>query len=245
MSRPRKIAIGALIVLLAAAPFVPRGSDEDGSVTPIGDGETGALATSATAGAGRVTPEMQAEIDRVVAQSRAAGRMSTKLDPSSLAASLVRCADFEGQRYCLGTGWTERSEADVQARVATAARTVAARPTGAAEATGDLDAARRTAADGRPRPGAAGGGRAARADPGCSVGGEGVAPASRDRGGRTPCRLRGRAPGGGGRGGDRHRRGEGEAQDHQGLPRSGTSCCAASTWPSRSAPTGAARPPCR
>jgi hypothetical protein len=140
MSRTRKIAIGVLIVLLAAAPFVPRGSDEDGSVTPIGKAEKGALATSATAGLGRVTPQMQAEIDRVVGASRSLGRMSTKVDPSTLADRLVRCADFDGQRYCLGTGWTDRTEADVQARIATAAHPIAARTARPAETTGDLDA---------------------------------------------------------------------------------------------------------
>ena len=39
MSRDPKIAIGALVVLLAAAPFVPRGDDEDGAVAPIGEAE--------------------------------------------------------------------------------------------------------------------------------------------------------------------------------------------------------------
>ena len=140
MSRTRKIAIGVLIVLLAAAPFVPRGSDEDGSVTPIGDGETDALATSATAGVGRVTPGMRAEINRVIGAGRTMGRMSAKVDPSTLATSLVRCADFDGQRYCLGTGWTDRTQADVRARIGTAARTVTARRAGAAESTGDLSA---------------------------------------------------------------------------------------------------------
>ncbi len=140
MSRTRKIAIGVLIVLLAAAPFVPRGSDEDGSVTPIGDGETDALATSATAGVGRVTPGMRAEINRVVGAGRTMGRMSAKVDPSTLATSLVRCADFDGQRYCLGTGWTDRTQADVRARIGTAARTITARRGGAAESTGDLSA---------------------------------------------------------------------------------------------------------
>jgi hypothetical protein len=140
MSRIRKIAIGTLIVLLAAAPFVPRGSDQEGSVTPIGDGEKVALGTSATAGLGRVTPDMRSEIDRVVDSGRTVGRMSTKMDPSALADRLVRCAEFDGQRYCLGTGWTERTETAVRARIGTAARAVAARPSGAAETTGDLDA---------------------------------------------------------------------------------------------------------
>ncbi len=140
MSRTRKIAIGVLIVLLAAAPFVPRGSDEDGSVTPIGKDEKGSLATSATAGLGRLSPDLQSEIDRVVDAGRTVGRMSTKVDPGALAERLVRCADFDGQRYCLGTGWTERSQAAVRARIGTATRSVAARTARSAETTGDLDA---------------------------------------------------------------------------------------------------------
>ena len=43
----------------------------------------------------------------------------------ALAAQPVRCADFEGQRYCLGTGWTDHAEAEVagpRAAAATPAR---------------------------------------------------------------------------------------------------------------------------
>jgi hypothetical protein len=144
MSRARKIAIGTFVLLLAATPFVPRGSDEDGSLLPTGDEKAGVLGTSASAGAGRVTPQMQAEIDRVVAAGRSLGRLSAKVAPGTLADRLVRCADLDGQRYCLHTGWTTRSEADVRARVGAAARTIAARTTGAQsgadETTGDLDA---------------------------------------------------------------------------------------------------------
>jgi len=50
----------------------------------------------------------------------------------------VRCAELDGQRYCLGVGWTDDTEAAVQARVADAAR-VSLRTT-KLTSTGDLDA---------------------------------------------------------------------------------------------------------
>ncbi|MDN4173393.1 hypothetical protein QWY28_10595 [Nocardioides sp. SOB77] len=138
----RTAAVGALVLLLAAAPFVPRGDDEpDGALVPSGDGSP--LAASATAGAGRLTPELAAEVDRVVAAGRAAGRVgpgAARRAPGAVAADLVRCADLEGQRYCLGAGWTTATEDEVRARVATAARTATARSR-PVERTGDLDAA--------------------------------------------------------------------------------------------------------
>jgi hypothetical protein len=134
---PKTIAVIALLLLLAATPFVPRGGDDDGSIAPSGDRPGAPLA--ATAGHGRLTPAMKAEIDRVVERGRAVGRLSGKQTPDALVDDLVRCAEFEGQRYCLGTGWTEDTEQEVQARMATAARAVAARPV-LARSTGDLDA---------------------------------------------------------------------------------------------------------
>ena len=140
MSRTSKIAIGALVVLLAAAPFVPRGGDEDGAVAPSGEEKVDPLAMAATAGPGRVTPAMRAEIERVVDTGRTVGRLATKIDPDQMARQLVRCADLEGQRYCLHTGWTTRSEERAQARMARAARAISLRPRRTAENTGDLDA---------------------------------------------------------------------------------------------------------
>lgn len=137
------VAVGTLAVLLALTPLIPRGEDE-GAILPTGEraGEkAGVLRPAATAGWSRVTPEMQAEIDRVVAEGRTLGRVSTKATPEQLAASAVRCAELEGQRYCLGAGWTDASEDEVRARMARAARTAAARPTGRVESTGDLDPA--------------------------------------------------------------------------------------------------------
>ncbi|MGY2701370.1 hypothetical protein [Nocardioides sp. HB32] len=130
------IVVGALALLLALTPFIPRG-DDDGSLVPSGDGKVGALRPADTAGFSAVTPAMQAEIDRVVAAGRSLARVSGKASPEQLAASLVRCADLDGQRYCLGAGWTEDTEAQVRSRVSTAAR-MAARSAGTVENTGDL-----------------------------------------------------------------------------------------------------------
>src|SRR6478752_1447497 len=142
MSRPRAlvVAIGGLALLLALAPFVPRGGDDDGgALQPSGDrtGKTQRVVSSNAVGSSTVTPAMQAEIDRVVAVGRSAGRLGTK-GGMARAAQLVRCAELDGQRYCLGVGWTEDTEADVRARVTSAAR-IAARTTGRTT-TGDLDA---------------------------------------------------------------------------------------------------------
>ncbi len=139
MSRVRKIAIGAFVLLLAGALLVPRGDHDDAALTPSGEGQYDALATSRTAGAGAVTPAMRSEIDRVVAAGLEQGRLTGRVDPGTLAAALVRCADLEGQRYCLNVGWTDRSPMEVRARVAGAAR-IAARSDDVTETTGDLDA---------------------------------------------------------------------------------------------------------
>lgn len=144
MSRRSVMAVaGTLVVLLALTPLIPRGED-DGAIVPSDGGKAGALRPATTAGWSEVTPQMQAEIDRVVATGRTLGRVSGRATPEQLASATVRCAELEGQRYCLGTGWTEDSEAEVRARMARAARTAAARPagrTGATESTGDLDPA--------------------------------------------------------------------------------------------------------
>ncbi|WP_028659833.1 C39 family peptidase [Nocardioides insulae] len=133
--RPRTLTVAALAVILAAAPFVPRGDDEEaGRIAPAAQ-----PALASTVGPGKVTAEMQAEIDAVLAEGQQA-RVSGRSLPGQLATNLVRCALFEGQRYCLGNGWTTSTEAEVQARMAAAAR-VAARSGSRRERTGDLDAA--------------------------------------------------------------------------------------------------------
>ncbi|MBB3045177.1 hypothetical protein [Nocardioides soli] len=143
MSRPRSVAvgIGALALLLALAPFVPRGDDGPGSLRPSTDtGRTpgGSLRTANAAGPSRVTAAMRAEIDRVVAAGRTIGRPGSKAGVAATA-DAVRCADLDGQRYCLGVGWTSDTEADVRDRVAAAARRSGRAP--ATTTTGDLDAA--------------------------------------------------------------------------------------------------------
>ena len=62
---------------------------------------------------------MQAEIDRVVAAGRTASKITARTTAKALATQGVRCAEFEGQRYCLGQGWTTESQSAVQSRVAT------------------------------------------------------------------------------------------------------------------------------
>ena len=121
MSRPRAFLLGAalLVLLLALTPLIPRGDDGDG-LRPSGRQESWALADAP--GAGKVTPAMRAEIDRVVDDARAVGRGSGKQSPEALVDDLVRCADLEGQTYCLGVGWTDRTEAQVQARMRVAAQ---------------------------------------------------------------------------------------------------------------------------
>jgi hypothetical protein len=135
MSRARKLAIGAFVALLAATPFIPRGDDSGGALRPSGERE---YAEPAAPGPGTLTPAMRREIDRVVAAGRQVGQVSARQSPSQLASDLVRCAEFDGQRYCLYTGWTTSTEADVRTRVATATRTLAARGADV-ETTGDLD----------------------------------------------------------------------------------------------------------
>jgi hypothetical protein len=120
------------VLVVAIAPLAPDASTPPPAIEPSG----GELASSSTAGAGRVTPAMQAEIDRVVAEGLAAPRVSARTSTTALAETAARCAELEGQRYCLGVGWTTRTEDEVAGSLAAAART--ARSTGA-ETTGDLD----------------------------------------------------------------------------------------------------------
>lgn len=135
--RPRLLIAGAatLVLALAGGLLLPRGDGEHGALTPSGGRER---VLAATAGRGEVTPDLQAEIDRVVREGRALRRIPAGAGRAATAAAvsdLVRCADFQGQTYCLGSGWTERSESAVR-RAAT--RDALARPA-PAEGTGDLD----------------------------------------------------------------------------------------------------------
>ncbi|MFC6287270.1 hypothetical protein ACFP3Q_08535 [Nocardioides sp. GCM10027113] len=138
-SRARLIAVGALAVTLAAAPLLPRGGPEP-AIVPSGD-------RAAPAAPGTVTPEMRAEIEAVVGDGLAAGRLPARPTVDALAERLVRCADLGPERYCLHTGFTTATETVAQDRVAATARVEAARPA-AQESTGELTtlaALRRTA----------------------------------------------------------------------------------------------------
>jgi hypothetical protein len=136
MSRPRLFLLGAalLVLLLALTPLVPRGAEDDG-LRPSGRDDGWRLSPSP--GAGRVTRAMRAEIDRVVEAARAASRSTVEQPAARLVESQVRCADLDGQTYCLGIGWTDSTQAQVRARMQVAARTARTTST---ETTGDLDA---------------------------------------------------------------------------------------------------------
>ena len=93
----------------------------------------------ATAGAGTVTPAMRREIDAVLAAGRTPARRTSgaRLRPAALVRDQVRCADFEGQRYCLHAGWTDSSPAEVVSDLAGTAAAQSAR-SAYREETGDL-----------------------------------------------------------------------------------------------------------
>lgn len=144
----------ALVTLTVATLAIAPLSAADSVTTLAQSGATAAPGTKPTsdslayavAGRSALTPAARAEIDRVVgegqAASRLAGRGTKATSTAVLAKRLIRCAEFEGQRYCLGLGWTQASATDAAGRIATAARTgqLTARGAKAPESTGDLDA---------------------------------------------------------------------------------------------------------
>ena len=123
---PVTIAAAALALTLGAVPFLPDGDDPQGEIAPSSE----SVSTPHAAGRGEVTAEMRAEIDRVLAEGASLDRAQGR---TALARSAVRCATFEGQRYCLGFGWTNQSREDLAARLETG-------PPLERESTGDLDA---------------------------------------------------------------------------------------------------------
>lgn len=125
---PVTIAAAALALTLGAVPLLPDGgADDRGEIAPTAE-TTGA---PGVAGRGELTRAMQAEIDRVLSEGAA---LDVAQGRTALARASVRCATFEGQRYCLGFGWTHQSEDALAARLET-------RPTArTTETTGDLDA---------------------------------------------------------------------------------------------------------
>jgi hypothetical protein len=125
--------LGALVLLVATAPLLPDGSPDGTAPDATLQGAGTALRTSGAVGPGLVTPAMQAEIDRVVREGMAS-RVSARSSTGSLATAAARCATFDGQRYCLGLGWTTAPEREVAGRLASTT------PSGR-ERTGDLDPA--------------------------------------------------------------------------------------------------------
>ncbi len=124
---PVTIAAAALALTLGAAPLLPDSDDDRAEIAPSSD-QTPPPGTAT--GRGRVTPAMQAEIDRVVAEGAGLDQAQGR---TALATASVRCATFDGQRYCLGFGWTNQSREALAARMA-------AGSTPGRERTGDLDA---------------------------------------------------------------------------------------------------------
>lgn len=134
LTRPRLIALAVLLLLLAAAPFVPRGAREDGAISPS-TAETRVRLAHAVAGPTALTQATRAEIDRVATEALTNSQLTARSTPGALVAAQVRCADFEGQRYCLHTGWTESTEAEVVAEQRAVATRLGAQPRAAG--TGD------------------------------------------------------------------------------------------------------------
>ncbi len=122
---PATIAAAALALTLGAVPLLPDGGQDDrGEIAPTAE----TTRAPSAVGGGSLTPAMRAEIDRVLAEGAALDRAEGR---TALAQASVRCATFEGQRYCLGFGWTNQSREALAARLET-------RPDARRERTGDL-----------------------------------------------------------------------------------------------------------
>ena len=136
------LAVGLLALVVGLAPLLPdadrsdRSDRSEGALAPAA--QEPPLRAAATAGRGRLTPALRTEIERVVDLGRTQGRVSPRAGTVAMVEAEVRCALLEGQRYCLGLGWTDRTETEVRDRLVAAAD-LAARPT-TRETTGDLDA---------------------------------------------------------------------------------------------------------
>lgn len=125
MSHTRTTVISSTAALIVGAALLAPygGGSADAAATDaaaVAVPTTYAARTSTAAGPTRVTPAMRREIDRVVAAGRTVPPPSVsprRLSVRTLAAdarALVRCATFDGQRYCLGFGWTTRTQRAVQ-----------------------------------------------------------------------------------------------------------------------------------
>jgi len=127
MSRRHRLAISAsALALLAGATYLgPQGGHEPGAFALAGQPTAYAPRTATAAGTTAVTPAMRREINRVVAAGRAVPvaranprRLSVRT-LTTAARALLRCATFDGQRYCLGVGWTTRSQRAVRGDLVT------------------------------------------------------------------------------------------------------------------------------
>ena len=129
------VAAGALTLLVAGTPLLPDSDGPTPSVTPAGESSP-PVRGGGTAAPGAITPEMRAEIERVVAEG-ARTPVSARSSAYRLATTSTRCAMFEGQRYCLGLGWTMKTQQEAAAGLAAAAAPTPTRTV--PEQTGDLD----------------------------------------------------------------------------------------------------------
>ena len=111
MSRARWISLGALLLGARPPPVRPARRRRAGDGPPRRRRPSGQAPL--TAGYGRVTPAVPARDRRSSSAGRAA-QVSARTPARTLVGDLVRCAVFEGQRYCLGSGWTDRTQAQVQ-----------------------------------------------------------------------------------------------------------------------------------
>lgn len=124
-TRSLALGLGVLLLVAAATPLLPERTAASTAPAPL-------PAASGTAAPTPLTPAAQAEIERVVAAGGGT-RLSPRASSSALARATTRCADFEGQRYCLGLGWTNQTQQQAAARMAAGTT----RP--GREQTGDLD----------------------------------------------------------------------------------------------------------
>ena len=137
------VVLGALALVLALLPLVPRGQHDPGDLRPTADATPGA-GVAATP----LTPALRSEISRVVDAGRGLGRLSGgKASYVAAAQRSVRCADLAGQRYCLGVGWTDRPVSALRTDLARETRAAAGR-----EQTGDLSVVDALAARARMAP---------------------------------------------------------------------------------------------
>lgn len=139
--RLRAVAVsaGALALVCAIAPLLPDSSSPRSAIRTQGTESQGT--ESGTAQPGVITPAMQAEIERVVAEGQQQ-RVTARTSTSERATAATRCAVFAGQRYCLGLGWTTQTQKQAADRMAEATTAATSTPRRARpETTGDLDPA--------------------------------------------------------------------------------------------------------